>query len=114
MSEKEILAELVKIRDRIDIMNEHLGEFLRGLKEAKATFPEVEKTLQVPGFKKLPRDLNKGEFDFNKEHVVAKKVCSRCGGAITWEYRPDISWPVHVDPNTKKILGNGTCPEYGG
>lgn len=72
-----------------------------------------EKVITAPGMAKLPKDLNKGVLDFNKVHKIGSKPCSKCSGPITWEYRPGIAWPIHVD-EMGKIIGNGTCPEYKG
>jgi len=79
----------------------------------KTAAEEVEKTLKTEGMAKLPKDLNKGELDFQKVHKIGGVPCKNCLGPITWEYRPGIAWPIHVD-EMGKILGNGTCPEYKG
>ena len=62
---------------------------------------------------KLPPEINKSTLDFNKVHKIGSKPCSKCFGPITWEYRPGIAWPIHVD-EMGKIIGNGTCPNYRG
>ncbi len=38
-------------------------------------------------------------------------TCKNCGGFISWELRPERSYPLHVNQEGK-IVNDGNCPEY--
>ena len=107
--------------DELRIMNEWLSRIAKSLETTVVEtieyekVPEVkEKVITTPGMAKLPKDINKSTLDFKKTHKIYKDPCNRCGGMITFEYYgKGIQYPIHIDANGK-IIGNETCPEYGG
>ncbi len=38
-------------------------------------------------------------------------TCNKCSGFISWELRPERSYPLHVNQEGK-IVNDGNCPEY--
>ena len=61
---------------------------------------------------------NAPKIEMGKVYNYKKKdgtptTCSRCGGLISWDDRPERIYPMHVD-DKGHIVGDGDCPMFGG
>lgn len=67
---------------------------------------------------KLPKSTKKLDAEqlgkvYNFMGKNGPYICDKCKGLISWDLRPERTWPLHVDKEGH-ILGNGDCPEWGG
>ena len=98
---------MVSIDEKLDYLIQKVDYIFEHIVGSKMEV--VEKTI-TKGLPKLPKDMPK-VLDYSKVHEIGSRPCQHCGGFITWEYRPGIPWPIHVDKDGK-IKGNGGCPSY--
>ena len=101
-----------KIRSLLGIeVSEEARQIMDELKQEDA----VEDTLTVVQEVSTPiKRPNAPKIEMGKIYKLAGKPCKTCGGFISWDdYSESNKYPVHVSKDGK-IIGDGTCPEYGG
>ena len=81
-------------------------------------YNSLKEEVVLPTLKKLPKSTKKLEPEqlckvYNFMGKNAPYTCSKCGGLISWDLRPERVHPLHVDKEGH-ILGNGDCPAWGG
>ena len=64
----------------------------------------------------LANDTGTKSIDMGKTYSYMSKkgipyVCNKCSGFISWELRPERSYPLHVNQEGK-IVNDGNCPEF--
>ncbi len=121
MIEKEVLALLKSINTKVDMLvvdfkaihiaYQMLLESVQPDLEYKVKKLEVTEEVVKP--KKLPRSTKKLEAGavYNFMGKNAPYTCKECKGLISWDMRPERTYPLHVDKDGH-VLGTGDCPEW--
>lgn len=125
MSEVELLKEILL----------YIKGIAEGMDAVKKDISNILGNITIWLSNQIPKILNAEEQDglFMTEEVVVpapKKVdmgrtytymskkgtpytCNKCKGFISWELRPERSYPLHVDKEGQ-IINDGNCPDYSG
>ena len=104
MSEEDIKM-ILKLVKSINIKLDKLVNL-----ETKEMAKEIVETLKQED-KTNPIDSGK-VYNFKKKDGTPL-TCNQCKGYISWDLRPERSYPLHVDLEGH-ILGTGDCPNYEG
>jgi len=95
-----------KVLNRLDIIIENMGEFLRGLKESKTTFKKVE--LEVK--EEIKSDI---KIEYQGRTYSKFKPCKyKCSYWTSWadDYKKGDKI-LHINPMTKEVIGFD-CPKF--
>ena len=121
MNEEQIIALLKSINTKADTTNiklEALQSQMVMFQEAlnpdlEYKVEKLEVTEEVVKPKKLPRSTKKLEAGavYNFMGKNAPYTCKECKGLISWDLRPERTYPLHVDKDGH-VLGTGDCPEW--
>lgn len=99
----------------------HLREIL-GVKENPGGSTKVQ-LVDTPAYDEAMKERIKGEMvsqideiqfggpGEGKKHKISKTLCDRCKGHITWDFRPSISYPMHVNSHGY-LIGDGSCSKF--